>query len=133
MIIHDFDISTEPVVNIESFYGKQRKIVEKSNETKRFILDDSFKNGYNQDDSFKNGYNEEVCEKTLYNEKKEELKNHLFFSDILKEHSSDGAFELSSYAVSEKSSEISIALLSSEYPVNILLYGAPGSGKTIMM
>ena len=53
-----------------------------------------------------------------------------FFSDILKEHSSDGAFELSSYAVSEKSSEISIALLSSEYPVNILLYGAPGSGKT---
>ena len=29
MIIHDFDISTEPVVNIESFYGKQRKIVEK--------------------------------------------------------------------------------------------------------
>ena len=31
-----------------------------------------------------NGYNESVCEKTLYIEKKEELKNHLFFSDILK-------------------------------------------------
>ena len=38
---------------------EKREIVEKSNETKRFILDDSFKNGYNQDDSFKNGYNEE--------------------------------------------------------------------------
>ena len=29
MIIHDFDISTEPIVSIESFYGKPNKIVEK--------------------------------------------------------------------------------------------------------
>ena len=29
MIIHDFDISTEPIVSIESFYGKQKRIVEK--------------------------------------------------------------------------------------------------------
>ena len=29
MIIHDFDISTEPVVSIESFYGERKKIVEK--------------------------------------------------------------------------------------------------------
>ena len=29
MIIHDFDISTDPVVSIESFYGKQKRIVEK--------------------------------------------------------------------------------------------------------
>ena len=29
MIIHDFDISTEPIVSIESFYGEQKKIVEK--------------------------------------------------------------------------------------------------------
>ena len=29
MIIHDFDISTEPIVSIESFYGKPKKIVEK--------------------------------------------------------------------------------------------------------
>ena len=29
MIIHDFDISTDPVVSIESFYGEQKKLVEK--------------------------------------------------------------------------------------------------------
>ena len=29
MIIHDFDISTEPIVSIESFFGRQKKIVEK--------------------------------------------------------------------------------------------------------
>jgi len=29
MIIHDFDISTDPVVRIESFYGEQKKLVEK--------------------------------------------------------------------------------------------------------
>lgn len=29
MIIHDFDNSTEPIVNIEQFYGKPKKIVEK--------------------------------------------------------------------------------------------------------
>ena len=29
MIIHDFDSGTEPIVSIESFYGKQKKIVEK--------------------------------------------------------------------------------------------------------
>ena len=53
-----------------------------------------------------------------------------FFSDILKEHSTQDAFPLESYAISDKSTEISIALLSSEYPVNILLYGVSGSGKT---
>ena len=40
---------------------EKREIVEKSNETKRFILDDSFKNGYNQDDSllyYTLGYND---------------------------------------------------------------------------
>ena len=29
MIIDDFDIDTQPVVNLESFYGKPKKIVEK--------------------------------------------------------------------------------------------------------
>ena len=29
MIIHDFDNSTEPIVHIEQFYGKPKKIVEK--------------------------------------------------------------------------------------------------------
>ena len=53
-----------------------------------------------------------------------------FFSDILKEHQTADAFALDSYTVSEKATEISLAMLSSEYPVNILLYGAPGSGKT---
>ena len=29
MIIHDYDIDTEPIVNMESVYGKQRHILEK--------------------------------------------------------------------------------------------------------
>lgn len=29
MIIHDYDVSTEPLVSLESFYGKPKKIVEK--------------------------------------------------------------------------------------------------------
>ena len=29
MIIHDYDIDTEPIVNMESVYGKQRRILEK--------------------------------------------------------------------------------------------------------
>ena len=29
MIIHDYDITTNPVLSLESFYGKQKKIVEK--------------------------------------------------------------------------------------------------------
>ena len=29
MIIHDYDINTDPVITLESFYGKPKKIIEK--------------------------------------------------------------------------------------------------------
>ena len=29
MIIHDYDAETEPVLSLEMFYGKQKKLVEK--------------------------------------------------------------------------------------------------------
>ena len=53
-----------------------------------------------------------------------------FFSDILKEQDTEGAFSLESFAVPPKAAEICLAMLSCDNPVNILLYGAPGSGKT---
>ena len=33
MIIHDYDAGTEPIVNMESVYGKQKHIVDKFHET----------------------------------------------------------------------------------------------------
>ena len=53
-----------------------------------------------------------------------------FFSDILKEQSTENAFALDSFSIPEKAVEISKAMLLGDSPVNILLYGEPGSGKT---
>ena len=52
-----------------------------------------------------------------------------FFSEILREEKTDKAFTLDSYSVDEESVKIAKQLLSCKN-VNILLYGAPGSGKT---
>lgn len=53
-----------------------------------------------------------------------------FFSDIVKEQDTADAFSLESFSVNEKAIGICKAMLSGESAVNILLYGAPGSGKT---
>ncbi len=53
-----------------------------------------------------------------------------FFSEILKEEDTKSAFDISSYAVEKESVEIARKLLSADAPLNILLYGAPGAGKT---
>ena len=53
-----------------------------------------------------------------------------FFAEILKEEKTDDAFPISSYAVPKNSIGITETLLKNSRKVNILLYGAPGSGKT---
>ena len=53
-----------------------------------------------------------------------------FFAEILKEEKTDKAFPVSSYSVPAESVEITKKLLSKSQNVNLLLYGAPGSGKT---
>ncbi len=57
-------------------------------------------------------------------------KMDAFFAEILKEEKSDDAFPISSYAVPKNSIGITETLLKNSKKVNILLYGAPGSGKT---
>ena len=46
MIIDDFDIETQPVVNLESFYGKPKKIVEKCLITFSKVIHDYLLNTY---------------------------------------------------------------------------------------
>ena len=53
-----------------------------------------------------------------------------FFAEILKEEDTRKAFKIDSYAISDESVRISKKLLMNNQSVNILLYGAPGSGKT---
>lgn len=54
----------------------------------------------------------------------------IYFSDLLKEGDLSAAFNLKSFSVPEKDTELCTTILNCDSPTNILLYGSPGSGKT---
>lgn len=54
----------------------------------------------------------------------------LYFSDYIKSQNLEKAYPINSFPVPEKNSAIYKGLLQAETPVSLLLYGAPGSGKT---
>lgn len=54
----------------------------------------------------------------------------IYFSDLLKEGDLSDAFNLKSFSVPEKDTELCTTILNCDSPTNILLYGSPGSGKT---
>ena len=54
----------------------------------------------------------------------------IYFSDYIKTQDLDQTYSLNSFPVPEKNSAIYKGLLQAETPVSLLLYGAPGSGKT---
>lgn len=54
----------------------------------------------------------------------------LYFTDIVKTEKSVKAYEPDSFSVSKEQTDVAVQLLKSRNACNILLYGAPGSGKT---
>ena len=54
----------------------------------------------------------------------------LYFADIVKNEKSVKAYEPYSFSVSKEQTDVAVQLLKSKNPCNILLYGAPGAGKT---
>lgn len=54
----------------------------------------------------------------------------LYFTDIVKNERNLKSYDLNSFSVSKEQSDIAVQLLKSGNPCNILLFGAPGSGKT---
>ena len=54
----------------------------------------------------------------------------IYFADFIKPQELDQTYPLNSFPVPEKNSAIYKGLLQAETPVSMLLYGAPGSGKT---
>lgn len=54
----------------------------------------------------------------------------LYFIDIIKNEKPEKSYEPNSFSISKEKTEIAIQLLKSKNACNILLYGAPGSGKT---
>ena len=54
----------------------------------------------------------------------------IYFSDYIKTQDLDQTYSLNSFPVPEKNSAIYKGLLQAETPISLLLYGAPGSGKT---
>ena len=53
-----------------------------------------------------------------------------FFSNILKEESTEKFFDISTYSIKKEYSNLALQFLNSDCASNILLYGNPGSGKT---
>lgn len=54
----------------------------------------------------------------------------IYFADFIKTQELENTYPLKSFPVPEKNSSIYKGLLQSDTPVSLLLYGAPGSGKT---
>lgn len=54
----------------------------------------------------------------------------LYFTDIVKNEKSIKAYETDSFSVSKEQTDVAVQLLKSKNSCNILLYGAPGAGKT---
>ena len=55
---------------------------------------------------------------------------NIFFCDILKKDEKAESYALDSFSVKKDESELALRLLKNNTIMNILLYGAPGSGKT---
>lgn len=55
---------------------------------------------------------------------------NVFFSDVLKKDEKGETFDLDSFSVKEDESELALRLLKNDSSTNLLLYGAPGAGKT---
>lgn len=55
---------------------------------------------------------------------------NMYFSDVLREDNKRENYKLDSFSVKSEDTELALRLLNNEGSTNILLYGAPGSGKT---
>lgn len=55
---------------------------------------------------------------------------NIFFSDVLKKDEKTETYKLNSFSVKNDESELALRLLKNESSTNLLLYGAPGAGKT---
>lgn len=55
---------------------------------------------------------------------------NVYFCDVLKKDSKKETYRLSSFSVSSEENELALSLLKNNGAANILLYGAPGAGKT---
>lgn len=53
-----------------------------------------------------------------------------YFSDIVKPEKNGKTYSLDSFSVSKEQTDVAVQLLKSPNPVNLLVYGAPGAGKT---
>ena len=54
----------------------------------------------------------------------------LYFTDIVKNEKNISAYETDSFSVSSEQTDVAVQLLKSKNSCNILLYGAPGAGKS---
>ena len=54
----------------------------------------------------------------------------IYFADCIKTQGTSRTYDLKSFSVPEENTKIYRSLLMSENPVSLLLYGAPGAGKT---
>ena len=55
---------------------------------------------------------------------------NVFFCDVLKKDEKTETYELNSFSVKSDESELALRLLRNDSSTNLLLYGAPGAGKT---
>lgn len=54
----------------------------------------------------------------------------LYFTDIVRNEKNSKSYDLNSFSVSQEQTDVAVQLLKSSNPCNILLLGAPGSGKS---
>lgn len=103
------------------FYSRMLDVPEKA---VRFLFrgDGKFKLfGLFDDDGYLDG---DIAESVFFQD------INIYFGDTLKKDEKDETFALDSFSVKEDESELVIRLLKNAGSANILLYGAPGTGKT---
>ena len=54
----------------------------------------------------------------------------LFFTDLIKNEGKLDSYKLDSFSINQRKTNLAVQFLQSPNPCNILLYGAPGAGKT---
>ena len=54
----------------------------------------------------------------------------LFFTDLIKNEGKIDSYKLDSFSINQRKTNLAVQFLKSPNPCNILLYGAPGAGKT---
>ena len=54
----------------------------------------------------------------------------LFFTDLIKNEGKIDSYKLDSFSINQRKTNLAVQFLKSSNPCNILLYGAPGAGKT---